>query len=196
VWAYLGLRIYKAKSWAYRWLFEGRYRDVKVFTYATLQLLAARLRPSWYRPDGWRQLFDAVSYPGRVEAIWESGVPPKDGLDCDEYAIYSVAAVEKSLASGLMRGEGITNPRLMTVMWLCADAWRPEGHNVCLMEVPQGEGRFSKWTYMDYGNPGPHYESYADVATAIVTWYAGGPAVLLGYAVQRLDLTPEVVYWG
>jgi len=127
----------------------------------------------WVR-DGLDSLFDAVCSPQKVQAVGQSG-DHKIG-DCDEFAIYLTAAIEKSLALGHMKEDNIQNPRFFTVTWM-EKSGKAEGHNVCLLERPQPNGP-PKFSYMDYGMPSePPLDTPAQVAVLVASKYAGWSGV-------------------
>lgn len=191
---FIKLHLYKLKSQLYRALFERKYRDVKIGVVARL----ARIPPiidhgKKWRADGWRELFDAVSSPQRCQQIFLGLAPvPRSGLDCDEHAIYVAAVLKESLEAGLCGEDGVANPRFFTVVWMDPKTWKPYGHNVCLLEVPQPGKYFPMHCYMDYGLPSQAVQSISDVAAQVVAHYAPGAEVLV-WAVQGVDLTPEMV---
>lgn len=187
---------YKWKSAFYRRIFEAKYRDVPVATYLSLEQLATWIGLQKWRADSWEQLFDAVSYPGKVQAVGQDTEGAHYIGDCDEFAIYLTAALQKSLAQGVMPGTNIRAARFFTTTWVELDGWTPTGHNVCLLEYgPNPEG-VPSYAYMDYGMPSAPFTSINDVATAIRERYAApGGSVPIVFAIQQLDLTPEHVEW-
>lgn len=81
--AMFALRIKQLWSNAYRSLYEGKYKDVVVMPVDTVDELAARLHPDWWKADGLKQLGDAVSSPQYVQAVWDGTAPkPAAGFDC------------------------------------------------------------------------------------------------------------------
>lgn len=197
-WAFMAWRGYKVKSWVYRRLWERKYLKSEIVTFPSLEALAEFTKyGSLWKGDSWRAGFDAVSTPGRVQAIFAGAEPaPTEDLDCDDHAIFVVAASNRSLDEGLLNAEGVMRPRFFTVTWMRTDTWVPTGHNVCLFEVPQGPERFPKWCYMDYGAPSAHVESIHDVARAVMLRYANGPAKLIVWCTQKEDLTPQLTHRG
>lgn len=194
---FIALRLYKLKSWVYRRIWEKKFLNVQMGMVQNLDLIPPIIDfgRKW-RSDSWKQGFDAVSSPQFAQEVFLGRVPvPKHGLDCDEHAIYITALVEKSLANHMCKEDGIAKPRFFTVTWMDPRTWKPGGHNVCLMEVPQRLWQFPKYCYMDYGTPHTTCDSIHAVALQVIERYAKGSEPLV-WAVQRTDLTPEMVQWG
>ena len=170
-------RVYKTWSWLYRALWERRLRTV-VVARLSLTALADVLRRNAQRwaPDAWQQLWDAVSYPAKAQEVFAGRLEAREGLDCDEFAVYAVAAAPAEL-----------RPRLLTVNWL--KGFAPSGHNICLLTLPDGT-----FTCMDYGAPwGPSKATIAEVAAMVVKAYGGDK--LTFWSVSSEDLTPQPE-WG
>lgn len=183
VWLYLATHLYRVKSWLYRKLFEHGVKWYPVQTHRDLDALAATLRKMNWTADGWRQLWDAISYPGAVQARMDSG--NFDVGDCDEFAIYIAAVVKKS------RIPGVTNPRLLTVVWQEKDGTLG-GHNVCLLEF-QGAPDDQRHGYMDYGMP-RRYASVEGCVQGVLQRYRG--ETCLGWAISDAEtLAPLEVHW-
>lgn len=122
---------------------------------------------------------------------------------CDEFAIYLTAAIEKSLAAGQMTEMNIREPRFFTVTWM-ERSGAAEGHNVCLLQRPQKDGTVL-YSYMDYGMPSePPLATPAQVAVLIASRYAGWSTTghgtqesgVLCWGIQRTNLSPETVSTG
>lgn len=197
-WAFLSLRGYQMKSLAYRWLWERKYLKSEIVTFPTLEALSRFTQHGrLWRADSWKAGFDAVITPGRAQAVFSGAEEaPVEDFDCDDHAIFVVASAARSLESGVMHTEGVVRPRFFTVTWMRTDTGKATGHNVCLLEVPQGPGRSPKWCYMDYFGPSPHLEEVHQVARAVMLLYAGGPAKLLIWCVQTENLTPLLTHRG
>jgi hypothetical protein len=122
---------------------------------------------------------------------------------CDEFAIYLTAAIEKALAVGQMTEMNIANPRFFTVMWM-EKTGRPEGHNVCLLERPQPNGT-TKYSYMDYGMPSePPLDTPGQLAVLIASRYAGWSSTghgtvesgVLCWSTAHTNLKPDQTGFG
>jgi hypothetical protein len=122
---------------------------------------------------------------------------------CDEFAIYLTAAIEKALALGQMQEMNIANPRFFTVMWM-EKTGRPEGHNVCLLERPQPNGT-TKYSYMDYGMPSePPLDTPGQLAVLIASRYAGWSSTghgtvesgVLCWSTAHTNLKPDQTGFG
>lgn len=184
---YLRLGIYRSWSRLYRHIWERDWIDVAIRPVASfaelVQLVRGGLR---YRPDGWRQGMDAISHPARVLAQLRGEIAAHAGVDCDDYALAIVAALNAS--PEVMRAEGIEEVRLLTVTWM--EGWKPGGHNVCLLRYADGTLR-----YMDYGEPSRPCATVEELVALVRSDYAPG-SELLAHAVQREDLRVESVARG
>lgn len=142
-----------------------------------------------WRADSWKQMWDAVSYPAKAQAVFDGTYDPPDGCDCDEFAIFICNSVERGLATGAMKAGEVSNPKFVTIVWL--EGWRATGHNVCLVTLADG-----KLAYLDYGLPIAPSATVSELTQKVVSRYASKdatPATLVCWAVQRSDLTPEEV---
>jgi len=189
--AYWFVRARGYKSWSniYRWLYERRFRDVKLSTFAALKLLPPFMRNGklWVS-DTWRQLWDAVSSPQYVQQVFANVEPvPVHGFDCDEHAVFLVAAIQKSIATGTMK-EPIASVRFFTVTWF--EGLRICGHNSCLLEWSD-----RTFSFMDYHSPSRRCASVQEVADLVRSSYSEA-AIPMTWCVQSLDLTPELSHWG
>jgi len=174
IWIWLNVRGYKTWSAIHRAIFDRKYRTTELATYATLTDLAAWIAKQEWVKDGLDSLYDAVCSPQKVQAVGQTG-DHKIG-DCDEFAIYQTAVIEKSLAMGLMKTDNVQNPRFFTVTWM-EKSGKNSGHNVCLLERPQPNGPV-KFSYMDYGMPSePPLDTPAQVAVLIASRYSGWDSV-------------------
>jgi len=171
IWIWLNGRGYQGWSAIHRAIFDRKYKGTEIATYATLEDLAAWIDLQKWVKDGLDSLFDAVCSPQKVQAVGQTG-DHKIG-DCDEFGIYLTAAIEKSLASGVMKADqNVQNPRFFTVTWM-EKSGKPDGHNVCLLERPQPNGPV-KYSYMDYQLPSePPLDTPDQVAVLIASKYAG-----------------------
>jgi hypothetical protein len=146
MWLHMRLDLYRIKSNLYRAIFERQYRDYPLTTYSTFGELAAFLRTLIWTADSWTQLWDAISYAGKVEAIGYRG--DRRVGDCDEFAIYAAEAIRLSVQAGKFHVRAET--KMLTVTWL--EGAVPGGHNVCFLELPD-EPAHRRYAYMDYGMP-------------------------------------------
>jgi len=189
---YLRLRIYKYWSLVYRRIYESQYDGVPIAVYPDLQALATFVAGQRWEKDSWRELFDAVSSPNKVQARW-LGEEAVGGNDCDEFAIYLTAAIRKSLAYGRMQDDGVKQTYFFTVTWFEPGKGllgKPRGHNVCLLEYPS-QGRPSRWAFMDYGMPSQLRDTIGEVVHDVREMYSeGAPYWPLVWAVSDLSLTP------
>jgi len=196
VWLYFSLRGYQAKSWLYRYVFEWKYLKLPICTVPSIDLIPAIIDyGKQWRSDSWLQGFDAVSSPQYAQEVFLNRAPvPEHGLDCDEHAIFITALIENSLREGTC-DDGYYSPKFFTVIWIDPETLSISGHNVCLLTVPQGPGKFDLYSYMDYGLPNTPVNSIHEVALQVIEERAKGSLPLV-WMVQNTALTPEIVQRG
>jgi hypothetical protein len=181
IYLYLRLSLYGAWSWTYRTLFEWKYRNIKLSTFDRYEGLLAVTRKLIWTADTWRQLGDAISRPERVEYVARWSINKRVG-DCDEFAIYNVATLNKSLRERVFVGDlDLEAAYLLTVTWMKKDGGYG-GHNVALL-VKSDQG----YQYMDYGIPSKTRNSVREIAMDVVNRYASGGTLLL-YGIQTENL--------
>jgi len=186
VYLYLVSRAQVGWSRLYRWLYERQYRNVPIQTYDTLEQLARVISRQKWTMDSWREFFHAVSTPQKVQALINANARGAYIGDCDEFAIYLVAAVRRSMAR--LRMPGVLSAQMMTVSW--NEGWVPQAHNVCLLQML--DGFMVRYAYMDYGKPSRMYYSIEDVAQAVAEAYDKA-AIPLVYAISNEDLSLESI---
>lgn len=187
---YITWRVYKFKSQLYRWIWERRFLSVELKLFTDLRQLPDFMDfgRKW-RSDSWLQMFDSISSPQYAQQVFSGEEPvPKHGLDCDEHAIFLVAAIRNSLEKGMLLDSGYANPKLLTVTWVDLGTGKAGGHNVCMLEVLRGTLP-PQYAFMDYHDPRGLCGSPEELALFITKQYAPA-AVLLLWAVQEEDLTP------
>lgn len=86
IWVYCYLRFHGYKIWSnvYRFIWERKYKNFNLRTYKDLNALGSYLSANskkWLA-DSWKQLFDAVSYPGRVQDYFDGKLKLTEGNDC------------------------------------------------------------------------------------------------------------------
>lgn len=192
---FLRWHLYQQWSYLYRWIYERKYKAVKLTTFAKLSMIPAYINygKDW-RSDSWQQLGDAVSTPEKAQQIFSGAEPvPKHGIDCDEHAVFEAATIEKSIETKLMQ-DNVANPKFFTVTWM--NGWVGTGHNVCLLENPQPDGSVL-YSYMDYGNPSAMKRTVHEVAEMIRAKYSEGkPYTGIVWMISKPDLTPVKAHWG
>lgn len=154
-----------------------------VSSFVSMNDLVRFLSTLVWTADSWREMFDAISKPEKVEEIGRGEGDHKVG-DCDEFAIYIANAMKKSIEAGYM--QEFSFPRLLTVTWMLPNGG-VSGHNVCLMNHSSG-----MVVYMDYGHP----IHARDVETLVksITWRYGRDATWAVYAISDpVSLKPEFV---
>lgn len=175
---HMRLDLYRIKSTLYRHVWETQYRDYPVRTYRSFKELAVFLRTLTWVADSWKQMWDAISYPGKVEYVGTVG-DRKVG-DCDEFAIYACTAVNQSVKSG--KFDTLASARLLTITWL--EKYTPGGHNVCLLELPQ-ELPSRRYAYMDYGMP-VYFSTVPAVVRGVLDRYTNA-GVCIGWTISDSD---------
>lgn len=181
VYLFLALRLYAIKSWLYRAIFERRYRNIQLSTYQRYEDLVDVIRTLQWTADGPKELWDAISSPEKVEYVARYSEDKRAG-DCDEFAIYIVATLNRSLAEGKFVGDPtLQGARFMTVTWMDKDG-KYGGHNVALLIRDQG-----MYSYMDYGMPSTPRHGVKEVVQDVMDRYAPGGTVLV-YGVSTENL--------
>jgi hypothetical protein len=186
---YLSSGLYGLWSRIYRTLFEYRYRNLQLTTYERYEDLVAAVRKLIWKADSWQQLWDAISRPQRVEYVLNWQVDKRVG-DCDEFAIYEVATLNKSLKEGVFIGDfDLEWAALLTVTWV-DKAGKYGGHNVCLLikDLEYSSG----YAYMDYGMPSRTRNTIREVVIDVLNRYAPEGDLLM-WGVSSEDLRPMLV---
>lgn len=193
---YMRLSVYKYWSYLYRAVWERKFRDVKISTFATIALLVKFVGGGGrWRKDSWRALWDAVSSPQRVQQIFAGVEPqPETDLDCDDYMSFTAAAIDKSLAAGLLAAEHLLNVWCLTVMWM--EGWKATGHNVVLLEYYSPEEDCVMYSYMDYSGPSVKRKTKQEIVDLVILKYGGREAVGISWCRAKPDLTPVEAHWG
>jgi len=178
--------MYRIHSTIYRTIWEHNYKNTPITIYKNVDDIVAFIKTLIWTADSWKQLFDAISYPGTVECIGYYG--NKKIGDCDEFAIYIATALEKSIENKYITH--ISNPKLLTVTWIEPDG-RPAGHNVCLFSYPDTKS----YGYMDYGYPidKPTIKEIVDI---IIQRYTPGSVCIVWAISDPRTLRPEQISWG
>lgn len=86
--AYLRSGGYRAWSSVYRRLWEGAFVGRMPLPLPTLDEVVVSIKRFNYWPDGPRQLNDACSCVGAVEAYLDGEFDRHDGFDCEDLALY------------------------------------------------------------------------------------------------------------
>lgn len=163
--AFFKTRLLVLWSRLYRLIFERRFEGYAIKPATSIGDVAYRLLKLKWTPDSFLQLFDAVSYPGKTQAILDGVEPqPNQGTDCDEFAFY---AVEQICANPKLV-PGAETARMLTVVWQTS-ALKFGGHNVCLIEMADGSYRL-----FDYFMRAELFLSVEDLALFVVAKYGLG----------------------
>lgn len=178
---------YQHWSNLYRFLFEKRFKDIELPTVKSLNDLGWMLSVNAIKwaSDGVLELFDACSYPGKAWQVFLGFETPKHGFDCDDFASFSIAVINKSIEQG--EKLNCTEANLLTVYWL--NGLMPNGHNVALITSLDTSGDKVKqvYSYMDYNVPSEKVETIQEVADMVRASYGPG-STPVGHAVSRPDL--------
>jgi len=144
-WILLKIQWYRRWSNTYRWLFEKKYKDVKIPIYQYVHEITEFISQRTWKKDGWRTLGDAVSYPGKLQWIANNKMDDKVGdVDCDENALYCVAALNIMKENNLIKFQ--QGPHLCSVVWQVEGKVFPKGHNICVWQTIDGTWRWmSNW---------------------------------------------------
>lgn len=156
-----------------RTIHEQGYNDVEISTYRTYDELVLAMDRVVWTGDGLSRGFESVSVPGRVEDIIQKDGKRPD-VDCDDFAVYEVAALNRSVERGVFTGD-LVQASMLSVIW----QWKTDGitgHAVALLER-NIEGR-RMFSYMDYGGPSEPRDSLDKVVQDVVRDYNGARPVV------------------
>lgn len=173
---YLILNLYRIWSPIYRFVWERKYKNYPTALHTDWESLEIFVRAQVWTVDGWKQLWDAISYPGTVQ--YKSEHDHKIG-DCDEFAIYLVHSINKAKEQGYF--PEVESAQFMTICW--THGWHFEGHNVCLITWQNG----SK-SYMDYAWPSENRDTVEEVVQDVIHAYNGDKGKLLAWSVIEENL--------
>ena len=186
-WVAFNSRVLKLHSMLHRALYDRKYAGTAVATYKSVNELANWIAEQKWVADDWTALWDAWCTPNKVQAVGQTDGSHEIG-DCDEFAIYIAAAVEKSLALSTLGDSGIDRARVLTVMW--TEGYKLGGHNVALFSYKQVTDGATWYAYMDYGLPSVKRLTVQEVVQDVRDRYAKG-SLGLGWAVSTFDLQLE-----
>ncbi|NDD84284.1 hypothetical protein EBZ38_08445 [bacterium] len=136
------------------------------------------------------ELGDAISHPEYVQWVIDNQKAPM-GMDCDEHAVYIVAAIKNSLALNNFLDVSVRDVELLTVCWLNKKG-EYEGHNVALIT---NENFSIKYSYMDYGFPSNSRPTVEQLVDDIIHRYGGVGSTSLGWSTQDEKLRVKKVSW-
>ena len=194
------LLVYRYWSRIYRFIWERQYRYVPVTTYKSLQELVLVIQTCKWSADGWKQLWDAFSYPGKVQYIINTQPPEKRFIgDCDEHALYIATALERTVNGenfsispyAEWRNSVIESAQVLTVNWINKDGVYG-GHNVCLITFYDRLG-VTAYSYMDYGQPSIAKDTVRKVVQQVMDRYARD-GIVLAWAIHDKDLHLKEVH--
>lgn len=189
---FIWLRIYSTWSKVYQWLFQRKYRSPLLVLPGFAEITKQLHGGSFYRADGIKELGDAISHPEYSQWVLDHGYAPM-GFDCDDHAIYIVAAANKSMALDRWADSSVRSVKFMTVTWI-DDKGKLSGHNVALIEYRHSDW-WSTFTYMDYDHPQARRILIEDVLEDIRAKYGGIGAESLGWALHDENLKVLEVHW-
>jgi len=188
-WFFLSIGYYKYWSAIYRFFWERQFKNIPLKSISNLQayyaLLAANAK--MWRADGFRELFDAVSYPAKAQEVFAGRFIPTEGFDCDDFAIHTVNLLKQSIDDGTLIREAKdpADPLFLSVCWM--QGWKLNGHNVVVVKT---EGQYA---CIDYGAPWAFADTIEGVAHIIKESHAPGSDYVI-WMVSKPDLTPLEVH--
>lgn len=188
---FLRLHLYKFKSQLFRLTEPKGAAQTPIRTFANIrQLTNYTRRGTWWVPDDVFAGFDAAHSAGYLEQVFAGAIQrPKANLDCDDHAVFTVAAIKASRAAGQWTDKVGLCAAALSVMWL--DGFRPRGH---VVTIAIGSG-YAGIYWADYnGWTGP-FRTVSEVAANVRELYAPGSSAI-GHCLQDADLTPLVTHWG
>ena len=181
LYVYFKLDLMRFWSRLHAWLFERKTQE-PLKRFEDLGKLVAYVKTLKWRPDTWRDLWDATSSIGAIQ--WRATYEPHKLIgDCDEFGRYSACVIRQELDNGGWAGFGIKESYLLTIMW--KNITESTGHNVCLIEYWDGT-----FAYMDYGMPSVKRPTIEDVVADVRHRYNNSEFVGLAWAVSN----PETLH--
>lgn len=194
----------------YRLLREQRYSTVTLQSYKSFRDLVEILRTCTWTADGWEQLWDTISYPGKVQHVINTQPAGKRSIgDCGAFAVYIANVLEQSATfGGFENGRFVLEPwnglmldraRILTVTWIDKDG-NYNGHNVCLIDWydlnatrhPLNGADF--YSYMDYDYPkGPDLDIRGVIERVMKDYAPGGKC--LCWSIHDKDLNLEQIHF-
>lgn len=203
MWAFLWIKLWQGLWWLYvpgtrgyyvfskfMQLFSGKPKKFEgpagelLTSLKTVDDVADLVSDLEYKPDPLWGLFDYFRHPRTVWArLTRNGTVGKGNYigDCDDWA---------ALVAWLLPAE--VNPTIMNVFYL-GTSGRPGGHNVCVLESPEGDGTYwhmSNWRVgYTRGRPAKGYASLEAVATGVA-----GQGQLVGWCLTDPNL--RRIKWG
>lgn len=168
---YFGFGIARLWYLTYQAIWEPKSKRAPLKRFYSIEDLARYVSELKWRPDTWRELWDAVSAPTAVQ--WRDYNDPESFIgDCDEFAVYIAAVLSSERHEPPFHG--IRSARLLTVMWnkTGGSEWEGNrnglgGHNVCLIRYWDGT-----FAYMDYGMPSTPRATAQEVVDDVRKRYA------------------------
>lgn len=188
------LRIYPLASKLHRFLFDGAARGTPLPTFQDTQEIVPYLHGMVWRPDSWIDFGDSICTPEMVWWRYLNAADHKIG-DCDEYAVWLAATINKSIRAGVWEDRS-RDPLILTNTWM-EPGGHITGHNVCLLRRIVEVGSTGVWNYgyMDYDAP-IWCGSPEQVVEAIRKRYAERGSVGIGWALHTWDLKFVGAYRG
>lgn len=178
------LYVYKIWHKIYTFIYERQYKDVAVPLAKTYKDIHNQTRWLTYRSDGFKQLWDAVSSPQRLQHLINNKLI-ESGVDCGAWAMYNAHVINQSVKFQVF--ESISSASFMTLMWL-DDKGKAQAHNVTLIGTLNKAG--CTYSYMDYWYPSEQRNSIKEVFWDILKDYSPEDFTFVGAIVYKEDLTP------
>lgn len=170
-------RYYSLWSKLYRFLFQRKYKKVKLKQYNTLESIEKLFSKLSWKKDGIKELWDSIGTPEWVQycldEIEKTGKQPQGSLDCDDFSCYAANAY-------ILRCNEIAY--LMSIAYKKLPTKKISGHMICVIKRKNG-------TYAHISNWGLFYgfKSLEDVVDDIIK----NDKQLIGYSLiepKRLKL--------
>ena len=168
-------RLYYLWSVVYQWLYNRKYAKVPVYTMSPEQATEEVTKLQW-RPDGFRELGDAISSPHWVQycinEINEGREQPAGSLDCDDSASWCLKSIDPNF-----------EPLFLLQSWLKRDG-EMSGHAVCVFF----RGNYPKKIYHtgNWGIRGP-FENVRELSQKMMD--AAGGVDPIGWAIYSYDMS-------
>ena len=186
-WIYFKSRWIQRWSQFYRFLYERKYKDVKVDvgdTYVKLVTFSQKLK---WTADGIKQLFDVFHSPGYIQTRGDASL---DGGDCGSFAIWLATSLGLALKAGTFEQKNVCGAEVISVIWM-ETTGKMNAHNLCLIRYRIEANDGLNYRVMDYWYPMPPcsttpFCSLDDAATWVVNRMGPGGWVI-GWAVTEPD---------
>lgn len=193
IYLYIQLRIYSLWSKLYQFMFQKDFRAPIELHSGYSSIVNSMRSGKLYKSDGPRELWDAIGHPEYVQWVINKGEAPM-GMDCDEHAIYIVAALNCAIKSGVFVDSTLLDAKLLTISWIDKKG-KFGGHNVALLRTRVVTFYPYAYSFMDYGFPSKAKGSINEIVDDVVHRYGGLGAKCIGWSTQDENLKVQKVTW-